>query len=81
MVRAHGLLVLCAAKLVRLLSQVAQEVHAQVAYQLLRLLVDSSRFRQLLHDELLYGRYTPHKTTFTCIINIWSFQFDSERLS
>ena len=56
MVRAHSLFVLRTAKLIRLFGEVAQEVHAQVADQLLGLLVDACRLRQLLHDQLLHGR-------------------------
>ena len=50
MVGADGLLVLRAAKLIRLLSQVAEKVHAQVANELLGLLVDACLLRQLFHD-------------------------------
>lgn len=54
MIWADCLFVLCAAEIISLFGQMHEKVHAQVAYQLLGLLVDPRLLRQLLHDQLLH---------------------------
>ena len=61
MVGTDGLLVLLVAEIIRLLRQMHQKMHAQIADQRLRLSVDTRLSRQLLHYELLNGSYSKYR--------------------
>lgn len=61
MIWADCLFVLCAAEIISLFGQMHEKVHAQVAYQLLGLLVDPRLLRQLLHDQLLHRGFHKNK--------------------